>query len=1077
VAVLATLVAAAAPAQETTATLTGTVADPTGAVLPGVVVTARNTATGWEKQVVTTDAGRYVVPFLPVGPYDVTFALRGFQTVARRGIVLHVNDRVTGNVTLPVAGLEATVEIVAPAGLVQSTAAVQTLMGPVQVQELPLNNRNFVQLATLVPGVSSSLPDEVGIGLASTVSVSIAGARRSAVNWLVDGASNVDVGSNVTLLSTPTLESIEEFRIVTSSYAAEWPRSGGGVVNVVTKGGSNTFRASAYEFFRSDALNANGFFRKQSSDPEVAGRPPDLEHHDFGLTLGGPIRRDRLFFFASVEWRDIDRAPTDLVATVPDPLWLADPESPNYVSPSLRDPNALALLAAYPAPNTGTSQYRSAAPNTQRTRQEVVRLDWNVGARWRLMARYTHDLSRTTEAGGLFFNTPVPDIATTRTRVPGQVLVVQATTAVSSRTLNELSLQFSANAIESEYGERVRNTRDALSVSIPELYPENRGGLVPTVAIAGLSPLGAGQLFDNSYRNLTLADSLSHVAGNHAIKGGFLVSLERKSELSTSATQGSFAFGAGGGRTAFQNFLAGNADGGCGTGCVYTEPEREIDGRFRWSRYELFLQDSWRARPGLTLDLGVRYAVYPGVVEESDVLTNFVPARFDPAAAPAWSSPSATALLVGSGDFTNGITVAGRSSPWGRRLHATRWDRLMPRLGVAWDPANDGRMLLRGGFGVYYDQPLVGVFLQNAFANPPFVTSPSVLNPRLSDPGAGQSPTTVAPAALVATGDDFAPPRALQWSLGVQRRLSRRAVVDASYLGSRGDGLVQPVDVNAPLPADVVAANGVVNLARPYAGYAGITTRQTTAWSRYHALALGVRYDAGRSGTLAIAYTLGRAKTTATSDRDGIDLPQDRRDLDAEYALARTDRTHVFTASWVWELPLLRGSTDRFVKAALQGWQIAGIATFWSGPPVSRVVNGNTDGGRRGIRVDQVGEAFASLPPSGPGYVYWFDPAAFAPPADGRFGGAGRAIFRLPGVNQWDLTLSKSWSLPRSVRLQLRADFINAFNQVQLDPAAIQNVCPSNPDPTCVVAGSSFGQITGTRAPREIQLGLRLSWN
>jgi hypothetical protein len=1067
----------AAFAQETTATITGTVTDQTGALLPGATVTARSTGTGWTKEVATTDTGRYTVPFLPVGEYELAFSLAGFQPYVAKGITLHVNDRLTVDVTLHVSGPETEIEVSATAGMIQATPAVQALMGPTQVQELPLNNRNFVQLATLVPGVSSSLPDEVGIGLTSTVSISMAGARRNAVNWFVDGASNVDVGSNITLLSTPTLESIQEFRVITSSYAAEWPRSGGGIVNVVTKGGTNTFRASAYEYYRNDALDANGFFRKQSSDPEIAGHPPRLDYHNFGYTFGGPIVKEKLFFFWSQEWRRIDRAPTDLVATVPDPAWLSDPADPNYVAPARRDPNAVALLAAYPAPNTGASQYRSSAANAQDTRQEVVRLDWSIDPKWRLMARYTHDLSRTTEPGGLFFNTAIPDIATTLTRVPGQVLVAQLTTAISKGTLNELSFQLSANAIESEYGANARNRRAAFGISIPELFPENRDGLIPTVAIDGLSSIGASQLFDNDYRNLALADNLTRQAGDHTVKGGFLVAVEQKNELSASATQGSFSFAAGGGRTAFQNFLTGNADGLCGSSCTYAEPESEVASRLRWNRYELFVQDSWKARPGLTLDLGVRYVIYPGVVDRNDVLTNFVPQRFDPAVAPAWSSPAASTLVAGSGDFTNGIVVAGRSSPYGRRIHATQWDRVQPRLGFAWDAGHDGRLLVRGGFGVYYDQPLAGIFLQNAFANPPFVTNPSVLDPPLSNPGAGETRTTVSPASLVATSDEFDLPRTMQWNVGVQRRLFRRTVVEVGYIGSRGDHLIQPVDVNAVLPADVVATGGVVNLARPYPGYAGITMRQTTAYASYHALTVAARHDSGRAGTLSIAYTLSRAKTTATNDRDTVDLPQDRTNLDAEYALARNDRTHVFTANWVYELPLFKASTSPLVKATLQGWQLSGIAMLWSGPPISRVVNGNTNGLRRGIRVDEVGDPFASLPANGPGYVYWFNPAAFAPPADGQLGNTGRSILRLPGVNQWDLTLSKNWYLPRNVRLQLRADFINAFNHTQLDPTAIQNTCPSNPAPTCVVAGSSLGQITATRNPREIQLGLRLGWN
>jgi hypothetical protein len=1073
------LVAPSASGQETTASVTGTVMDQTGAVLPGVSVTARNTRTGWSKQVTTTGTGRYTVPFLPVGEYEIGFGLAGFRPYATRGVSLHVNDRLTVDAVLSVAGRETAVEVaVAPAGAVQPTSAARFLMGPLEVQELPLNNRNFVQLATLVPGVASSLPDEVGIGLTGTVSISIAGARRNAVNWFVDGASNVDVGSNITLLSTPTLESIEEFRILTSSYAAEWPRSGGGIVNVVTRGGTNAFRATAYEYYRDDALNANGFFRKQSDDPAVRDRPPALEYHNFGYTLAGPLKKDELLFFWSQEWRDIERAPTDRAATVPDPAWLTDPASPQYVPPAERDPNAVALLAAWPAPNTGAGQYRSSQANPQRTRQEVLRLDWTIGARWRLMARYTHDLSRTTEAGGLFFGTAIPDVARTNTEVPGHLFVAQLTTALGSRTLNELSLQVSGNAIESEYGEGVRNRRDAYSLSIPELFPENRGGLIPTVAIAGLSSVGASQLFANRYRNYTVADSLSHQSGGHTLKAGLLVAFEEKDERSTSATQGSFTFAAGGGRTAFQNFLTGNAGSLCGASCAYAEPESEVFSQLRYRRYELFVQDSWRARPGLTLDLGLRYAVYPGVADRDDVLTNFVPARFDPAAAPAWSGPDAATLVAGSGDFTNGIIVAGRSSPYGRRVHATDWGAVQPRVGVSWDPVNDSKTMVRAGFGVFYDQPLVGVFLQNAATNPPFVTSPVILNPLLSSPGAGTSRTAVPPASLVATGDAFVLPRTLQWSAGAQRRLFPRAVLDVSYLGSRGSRLVQPVDVNAARPPDVVAAGGLVNLARPYAGYAGITTRQTTARSDYHALAVGLRYDSGRAGTVSVAYTLGRARTTATNDRDGIDIPQDRASLDAEYALARTDRTHVFTASWVYELPLFRGATSGLVKAALQGWQLSGIATFWSGPPVSRLVNGNTNGGRRGTRVDEAGDPFADLPASGPGYVYWFDPGAFAPPADGAFGRTGRAPFRLPGVNQWDLTLAKSWSLPRGLRLQLRADFLNAFNHTQLSPEGIQNVCNALTEGTCALGDTDpFGRITSTRNPREVQLGLRLSWN
>ena len=253
-----------------------------------------------------------------------------------------------------------------------------------------------------------AISDEVGVGLTSVVSLSINGARRNAVNWLVDGVSNVDVGSNITLLNTPTLESIQEFKVVTSSYAAEWPRSGGGIVNVVTKSGASQFFGSGYEFFRNDDLNSNAYFRKQSTDPETRDNPPFLRYNNFGYTVGGPMlpSRQKAFFFFSQEWRRIKRAPQQSIANVPNPDWLTDPSSPNYVPPSERDPIAVSLLSGFPAPNLAPTapgnpgRHQVTIPNINNTRQEVLRVDYDLDDRWRITGRYTHDLSETREGGG-----------------------------------------------------------------------------------------------------------------------------------------------------------------------------------------------------------------------------------------------------------------------------------------------------------------------------------------------------------------------------------------------------------------------------------------------------------------------------------------------------------------------------------------------------------------------------------------------------------------------------------------------------------------------------------------------------
>ena len=302
-----------ASGQEITGTITGVATDQSGAALPGVTVVARHQQTNLTKETTTAADGGYTIPYLSVGTYDVTFTLSGFKTFTAGAVELHVNNRIRVNASLAVGEVsEEVIQVVGQTSTVQASSAVQTLMGPTQVEELPLNNRNFVQLATLVPGVNSSSAGR---------SRHWTGLRRQPVD---DGRpSQLDqlAGGrgvqrrhrlNITLLSTPTLESIQEFKIITSGYNAEWPRSGGGIVNIVTKSGTNQFRGTGYEFFRDDALNTNSYFRKRSSTPSLRDNPAPLDYNNFGYTVAGPAAKDKVFFFWSQEWRKISR-PSDTV--------------------------------------------------------------------------------------------------------------------------------------------------------------------------------------------------------------------------------------------------------------------------------------------------------------------------------------------------------------------------------------------------------------------------------------------------------------------------------------------------------------------------------------------------------------------------------------------------------------------------------------------------------------------------------------------------------------------------------------------------------------------------------------------
>src|SRR5438067_1382072 len=955
VAALSGALSAAAAAQETTGTITGIATDQTGGALPGVAVTVKNTDTGIARTIVTNEAGFYTASLLPIGQYEVTFELQGFQSVTLRNVVLHVNDRLQLDARLAVGGVAESVDVAAGRTLVQPIAALQSTMTSTQVKELPLNNRNFVQLATLAPGVSSDLSDEVGVGLTSTVSISINGARRNAVNWLVDGVSDVDVGSNITLLSTPSLESIEEFKIITNGYQAEWPRSGGGIVNVVTKSGSSRYSGSGYEFLRSDKLNANAFFRNLNPDPAINSQPAPLKYNNFGGTVGGPVVPSKMFFFFSEELRRITRAPTTLTANTFDPAWLTDPTNANYVPPALRDPNALKLLSLFPAPNvTGRLQFLSTQPTIQNTRQEVARVDYDLNANYRF------------------------------------------------------------------------------------------------------------------------TDSFTWQRGAHGFKFGGLTTFERKNENAANVTQGSFSIGQGGGHTAFYNFLSGNGDASCGNACTYTEAQRDVTEHLRFNRYEMFAQDSWKPRPNVTVDYGVRYALYPPVTDTNNTLTNFLPSRFDPAKAPTCANAACTTIVTGTGDPLNGIIVAGQNSPFGNAVYAFDKTNVQPRVGVTWDPRSTGRTIYRGSYGVYYDQALVGIFEQNSFTNPPIVNTVSLLNARLSNPAAGTTSTTSGVLARIGNGDDFKTPRTQQWNIGLQRQLYARGALDVGYVGGHGDHLIRQIDVDYPQPADVLRL-GSVNLARPYLGYGAITLRTTNARSNYWGVLASFRHDGGAAGALSVNYTLSRTQTDASNDRDAIDIPQNPLDLEAEYADARTDRRHIFTANYVYNIPFLKDSPNVVLKAVLGGWQVAGITAINSGQPIPRISE-STNGFLRGGRPNIVADPAAG---SQTGNLFWFNPNAYTPAADGTFGNSRRAEFRQPGRNQTDLSISKNWTFNRTQRIQFRADAINAFNHTQwlADPqaAGLDNTCTVSLT-TCNTPADTFGQILAARAPREIQLGLKFYW-
>ncbi|MFM8536209.1 MAG: hypothetical protein ACKOEC_21965 [Acidimicrobiia bacterium] len=793
-----------------------------------------------------------------------------------------------------------------------------------------------------------------------------------------------------------------------------------------------------------------------------------------------------MFFFYSQEFRRVTRAPASLTANVPNPDWLTDPANANYVAPAERDPIAVRLLQGFPQPNAaplaagGVGRYLVSSPNLNNTRQEVIRMDYDLKDTQRLWGRYTHDLSETRELGGLFFNTPVPGVAGTDTRIPGQVAAIGVRSIIGGNKLNELNYHFSSNNIRTTPAEGVRNTKAAFGVTIPEVFPENNSGMIPVIDITGLSTLGSNQLIRIQYLNHSISDNFSWQKGRHAFKVGGLATFEQKNENAATRSQGGFSFVATtGGATAFQNFLRGNSAQTC-TGCSYTEAERDVDLALRFNRFEFYAQDTWRPAPRLTVDLGLRSSLYPPVTDANGLLVTFDPSTYNAASAPPFANATGTLIDRTRGNLLAGVIQGGVNSPYGDGIYEFKKNSWQPRAGFAYDLSGEGNTVLRSSFGIYYDQPLVGIFEQNSFTMPPVGNNVTFSNVTLANPANGQTATTTGVRTIIATATDFENPRTTQWNAGVTQRFGRWVTAEASYVGSRGDNLIRPTDINYPDPARVVALQattaGAVNPVRPYQSYGAITMRETTARSRYHGLLTSAKIETGRSGNITLNYTLSRNQTDATNDRDGVDIPQNPANPDADYADARTDRRHIFNGSFVYELPFFRNASA-LPKAVLGGWQVAGIVNISSGQPVSRILV-LSDTFRRGVFADlvgdpMVGERFVN------GVPYWFNPDAFAPPAAGTFGNSGRAPFRQPGRHQWDINLSKNFYPTSSMRLQFRAEFINAFDQRQwaADPnvVGLDNTCTSS-NTSCNVTGDRFGQIIATRAAREIQLGLKLYW-
>jgi hypothetical protein len=857
----------------TVGSISGTLRDPQGAAVPRAEVTITETATGQSRTVRTDEDGFFNAPSLPVGRYTLSTAPQGFKKLIAPDIDVNVSARVVLDLTLEVGEVTDTVTVTGAAQLVETRSQnVSSLISQKQVTELPLNGRNYAQLALMVPGVSPVTQAGAGgafaaggTGLNAGVDMSVNGNQSNANMWTVDGVNNMDVGSNRTLLVFPSIDSIQEFRVERNSFSAEFGQAQGAVVNLVTKGGGNDFHGALFEFLRRDSLNANSFFLNRSG-PDLNGdgkadRAP-LKYDNFGGNLSGPVilprfgeggkpiwsGKNRLFFFWSEEWRREQRGftlggrvPTAaekvgdfsgaLTGPVPiDPFTCQRNASGAIIDGSCQrfpgnripanrlSPAGLALLKIYPDPTLGNAagnNWAAAPLQPIDTRQDLLRFDAKVTDKMNVMFRYINEKWVHSGASGNFWgDTPFPTLSSDWEQ-PSRSFAVKLTNTIGTTAVNDFQFSRSGNDILIATNSQTESLFQEIASKFPTVFPGNEGN-IPSLfwGPGGYADLWHQAPWENHQDLNIWKDDFSKAMGSQELKLGVLYSRNRKDEPGN---------GAAGGNQPLAIQGCGGLTGNCIADLLlrdlpltnYVEQANQEIGDGRWRDTEFYVNDTWKVHQRLTLTLGMRYSRFPAAFAEDDRITNFLPRLYN-------------------GNFNSFLVTPQNAEQFGlpRSLVKTYTKGFQPRVGLAWDIFGDGRTAMRMGFGRYMSRANVIEDLLRMTNNPPWTTavdtgwggsargttladcptcrSLDTINPGLRNAVVGVSPT----AQVQAVCEDFRPPESYQWNLSVSREVLPDTVLEASYIGNHGLHIWRrnvPFNDIPPGPARLAIAQAVRN--------------------------------------------------------------------------------------------------------------------------------------------------------------------------------------------------------------------------------------------------------------------------
>jgi hypothetical protein len=817
-----------------TASLTGTVHDPSGANIANAQVKVSSPERGIERTTNSNDSGDWLVAALPPGTYNLDIAAPGFKDYHATGIILRVAQKARADAAMQVgaAATEVTVQGTNVAQVeTQSSELAGTVTGK-EITQLQLNGRAFTQLVTLTPGVSNQTGQLEGqVGITANVSFSVNGGRTEYNNWELDGGDNMDNGSNTTLNVYPSVDAISEFRVLTSNYGAQYGRSGSGTIETEIKSGTSRFHGSAYEFVRNDAFNARNFFQSEV---------PPYKKNDWGYTIGGPVYipgvyntdKQKTFFFWSQEWRR-DRVPgqtfsqpvpsvaerggnfSDVCPNPTNGSFTDCPTDPSTGAPFLNnqvtvDPAAAGFLGMIPLPNAGVpgnAIFNAAPSQPTNWREELFRIDHNFSPRLRGMFHYIHDSWDTVTAVPLWTNAGSFPTVQTNFVGPAVSMLVRLTATVSPSLLNEFVMSYTTDHITLQS----TGTPDPNAWKRPAGFPMGAlfnngfGGKLPGFSVAGNAVYGSdgfgqdpGYIPNGPYNSnptYTLRDNVSKSLGRHNLQFGAYAVFAQKNELSGNdpSTNGFVSFDTG------STVTTGNAFADLLTGRISSFQQQSSQPKY-YNRYKIvepYFQDDWRVNDRLTLNLGLRISMFGTYRERYHQAFNFDPRAWDPARAPL-VDPDSGALIPGTGQQFNGVVQCGVNGVPAGCMTGHLFNPA-PRIGFAFDPKGDGKTAIRGGYGIFYEHTNGNEANSEALENsPPLVQSPTQFNilgyANVGGSSAGQP--LAFPANVISIPTKAIWPYYQQWHLDVQREVVRNTVVTLSYVGSKGTHLGRQVDLN-----------------------------------------------------------------------------------------------------------------------------------------------------------------------------------------------------------------------------------------------------------------------------------------